>query len=188
MTMRKSQTNSFQQGFTLAEVMVVVAIISILAAIGVPNILSWLPDVRLNGAARDLYGTFMQAKGEAAKRNRNCTLIFNQAIGGTMNAYVLFEDSNPANGAYDAGETIIFRMEQWPRDVFLNPAEAGGDGLSFASRGPGCGGNPAITFRSNGIPVSDDGCGVANGTAFLTNTNGRFRNVVVSNTGNIRVD
>jgi prepilin-type N-terminal cleavage/methylation domain-containing protein len=192
MNMRISQKKLQQQGFTLTEVMMVVAIISILAAVSIPNILTWLPNARLNSAARDLYGTIMKARGEAARRNRNCTIAFNQVIidangNPVNNVYVLFEDSNPANSAYDAGEPIIFQMLVWPQNVSLDTAQGGGDGISFPNRGAGCAGNPAITFQPNSLPVSD-ACGLANGSVFLTNTNQRSRTVVVNNTGSVRVN
>ena len=66
------------KGFTLIEVIVVVAIIAALSAVAIPGYINWLPNYRLNAAARDLHSAAMKAKGEAVKRRANCALTFNQ--------------------------------------------------------------------------------------------------------------
>lgn len=178
---RKNMKNS--KGFTLLEVLIVIALIGILSAIAIPNYISWLPNYRLKGAARDLYSAAMKARGEAVKRNTNCALTFNQTVAGVTNVYVVYVDAD-ADCEFDAGEIVIIQVQQWPSQVSLDLTQGGGDGLSFTNNDDG---NPTISFRPTAIPTANGG-GLANGTAFLTNTNGRTENVVINNAGNIRVN
>ena len=171
------------KGFTLIEVLIVVGIIGIMAAIVIPSISSWLPNYRLKGAARDLYGAAMKAKGEAVKRNTSCALTFNQTVGGVANVYIVYVDTN-GNCEFDTTEVIIVQVQQWPKQVSLDLTQGGGDGLSFTDNDDG---NPTILFRSNGIPTGNGG-GMAQGSAYLTNTNGKTAEVVINQAGSMRID
>lgn len=58
-----------QAGFTIIEVMTVVAIIAFLAAVAIPNMTAMIKNSKLRGAASDLFGDLLVARSEAVKRN-----------------------------------------------------------------------------------------------------------------------
>lgn len=65
-----------KSGFTLTELVIVIAVLGILTAVGVPNFLSWLPKYRLKSAARDLYSNMQLAKMAAIKSNQKCRVRY----------------------------------------------------------------------------------------------------------------
>jgi len=64
------------KGFTLVEVIIVVVIIGIMAAISIPSISRWLPNYRLKRAARDVYSSMQKARMLAVKLNRETAIEF----------------------------------------------------------------------------------------------------------------
>jgi prepilin-type N-terminal cleavage/methylation domain-containing protein len=66
-----------KSGFTLVELLVVIGLIATIAAIAIPNIISWLPGYRLRAAANDIYSNFQYAKIGAIKNNNNWAVVFN---------------------------------------------------------------------------------------------------------------
>ncbi|MFH2220372.1 MAG: GspH/FimT family pseudopilin [Pseudomonadota bacterium] len=71
--MRTSRKNS---GFSAVELMVVIAIMAILTAITVPNVLSWIPKKRLRAASDELYGNLQYARMMAIKNNVRWAVYF----------------------------------------------------------------------------------------------------------------
>ena len=63
-------------GFTIVELLVVIALIAIIAAIAVPNFIGWLPKYRLRAATQDLYSNFQRAKMGAIKNNNDWAIVF----------------------------------------------------------------------------------------------------------------
>lgn len=66
-------------GFTVTEVMAVMLIIGILMGVAVPVFLSWLPNMKLKSAARDLYSRMQNARMLAVKENREWAIVFDTA-------------------------------------------------------------------------------------------------------------
>lgn len=67
---------SNQNGFTMVELVVTLAIFGIMLTIALPPFLSYLPTMRLKGAARDISSTLQSARMEAVSQNGNCNVSF----------------------------------------------------------------------------------------------------------------
>lgn len=67
------------KGFTLMEVIVIVAIIGIMSSIAVPAIRTWAPNYRLKSAAREVFSNLQKARSMAVKFNRNTAVVFDTA-------------------------------------------------------------------------------------------------------------
>lgn len=173
-----------QAGFTLVEVIVVMVILSIIAGIGTTFLMTYLPNLRLKSAARDIFSVMMQAKTEAIRRGENVTVLFNFA----GNSYTMFLD-NDGDEAVDPGETILITTTSLPDRVSFDPnLVVNGtphiDGISLV--------NNALIFSPRGIPVGAAG-GFGGGTIGLRATDAqgnsiRQRTVIVSTAGRINMD
>jgi type IV fimbrial biogenesis protein FimT len=89
---------SRRTGFTLLELMIIIAVIGILSAIAIPSFLSMLPGMRLNGAARMVAGDLMAARMKAVKLNHKAKVFFDDAY-----QYRICDDADK-NGTVDDGE------------------------------------------------------------------------------------
>jgi len=67
-------------GFTLVEMLVVISIMAVTAAIAIPAFAVWLPNYRLKSAARDLYSNLQLAKLGAVKENKSWAVVFDQGV------------------------------------------------------------------------------------------------------------
>lgn len=89
---------SGKKGFTILELMIVITVMGILAAIAVPNFQTFMAQRRLNGAARMVMSDMMSARMQAVTHNNNFQVFFLDA-----NRYQILDDDNN-NGVADSGE------------------------------------------------------------------------------------
>ena len=131
-----------KSGFTLLELMVVIAVVGILASIAVPNYINSLPRFRAKKAAMELSGQLHKVKLQAVKENKTLGVYFHQATG---RYYVL--QSTGTNSIWD-GPTAAGGDD--PVERLMDLTEYG-SGVKFNSVSLNVDGYPVITFDSRGI-------------------------------------
>jgi len=89
------------RGFTLAELMVVLAILAIMAAMVLPNFNQYIQQRRLNGAARQIMSDFMSARMAAVSQNRKVKMFFFN-----NHQYKICDDAD-GNGIVNDGEGTV---------------------------------------------------------------------------------
>jgi len=101
-----------QTGFTLTELMVVLAIVAILLTIGVPSYRYVTNSYRMSAEVNGLLGDLQYARSEAIKEGQTVTTCVSTngtaCTGGTAwaSGWIVFSDPN-GNATVDAGETVL---------------------------------------------------------------------------------
>lgn len=92
-------------GFTLIELMVVVAILGILTALAAPSLSEVIASQRVSAAATDLHLALLKARAEAIKRNTAVTL---SPVGGSWAAgWSIIDPESPSGPALDTRSATV---------------------------------------------------------------------------------
>ncbi|MCA2621514.1 MULTISPECIES: prepilin-type N-terminal cleavage/methylation domain-containing protein [unclassified Microcystis] len=128
------------QGFTLLEILVALAITGILAALTGPNLLAWLNRNTVQEATDSMQSALQDAQGQAMRRGRICTINFTNGTGTNPTVYSQIIASEPgclvmANAGSLSLPEEVFMVTNFPL-LGISP------GVQFSFRGH----VPGLTF------------------------------------------
>jgi len=146
------------QGFTLAELMIVIAIIGIMALIIAPNIATGLPTYRIKAATSDCLVQLRNARHRAIKEKRDVEVFFDT----DKNALQIDDRRLPVKGSFDTQYGSGVGFGSGDATEGLNGTTIPGDGIDFN--------DDSFTFTARGL--ADFGAGTANNAVYFTNNQG----------------
>lgn len=162
-----------QRGFTLVELLVAIAVLSILVAIGVPTFNQVTLTSKLRAYSNEIVASSSLARSEAIKRNAIVTMCVssdgvNCEADGWEEGWIIFQDAD-TDGVVDSTETLIQR--QPPTDTGFQIVAAV-DTLNFQPSGVGatttslkvCRSSPSVGGVERLVTIS------ATGRTTVTNT------------------
>jgi type IV fimbrial biogenesis protein FimT len=113
-------------GFTLYELMLVLAIAGVMFALAIPNMRDFMWNNRMTSAANDLLTAVHRARSESVKRHAQTILCFTAdseaatpaCDGDGSKGWVIFADTD-GDGADDADEEVLLRHGPLPDTIKL---------------------------------------------------------------------
>lgn len=123
-------------GFTFIEMMTVIAITGLLAAIAVPNMMAWRSGAKLRGVVENVRGDLQLAKLKAVQESGSVAVLF------SGNSYQVFTDDGPTQEGefHELDDERLFRNRQLPA------------GVSIDLGSTDFGGNVYVRFNNRGLP------------------------------------
>ena len=146
-------------GFSLIEILLVIAVMGIIASLAIPSFLKARTDAKLRGAASNLKGDLELAKMRAIRENAYVVIAFDES------GYIIFVDNGalPGNWLMEDDETML-RNRELPEGVrLIMPTPFVDDETRFVGRG-----------------VSED-----SGNLTLRNSRGQQKTIAINRLGKI---
>lgn len=127
------------QGFTLLEILVALAITGVLAALTLPNLLAWLNSNKVQQATDSIQSALEDAQRQAIRLGRNCTINFTNGTGTGPTVYRQITASeagclvatNTNAGSLSLPQEIFMVVSNFPNV----PTTSSSPGVQFSFRG-----------------------------------------------------
>lgn len=116
------------RGFSLIEVMIVLAILGILISIAAPAFSEWVASQRVRDTATDLHSSLMRARSEAISRGTSVTIT---AVGGNLANGWYIADPNPTYNPDLANPTVFIEQH----GAVPNATISGATNISYTNVG-----------------------------------------------------
>ncbi len=132
------------QGFTLLEILVALAITGILAALTLPNLSAWLNSNKVQEATDSIQLALENTQGQAMRRGRSCTINFTNPTGTNPTVYsqiTASEEDCLKEGSLILPEEMLMEEGRLslPEEIFMVvnnfPTLGSSPGIRFSFRG-----------------------------------------------------
>lgn len=145
-------------GFTVIELMVVVAILVILLSIAGPDFRSMIAATRIKTASFDVFSSIVQARSEAITRNTTVTMA--PAGGNWANGWTVTESGGTVVRRQDPYPSITIEVVTGPNTVTFNGMgrlNGAASSFSLTATGASAASSRCISIDLSGRPVTKTG-------------------------------
>ncbi len=165
-----------ERGLTLQEIIISLAIVGVVAIVGLPHLVAMIPNYRLTGAARSLVIQIHKAKLRAIQQRTIYYLDFDLDDDGNLESEACFlwgdRNGNRRKELLEQSEMVL-DFKTFP-NVHLKPYPSD---LGGPRRGPNntkidAGGGDGVSFSQNRIKFNPNGT-CSTGTIYFHNSKGR---------------
>lgn len=117
-----------QNGVTLIELMVALAVLAILVSVGVPSFVNLVKDTRMRSSVNALVTAMRVARSEAIKRGGTVSFCasadFATCTAGATRAYIVFSDTGTAFQVDGSDEVIhVYERQKNEPTVYFDPLD-----------------------------------------------------------------
>lgn len=178
--LKRAGRGLFNRGFTLIEVMVIVAIVAILATLAAPSFTEIMRNNRLASASSALQVSLSLARSEAIKRgfDARVTVAANSTAGVWTNGWTVFVDKTTnANGSVaptaDSASTTLL-------EIVAAPSAPVSASQTFPNLN-------YFAYNGQGRLIDVTGAGVTNRSFWFFDSTSQRYCLVVNNSGRVRI-